>query len=258
MPQVGGQDEGRVETDGFLRHGRGQARRIEDDEAVRLVRSIEGQHDPEGSSERAADEDRLLKSHGIEERLHGPSIRRDAAVVPGKRGAAVVTGKVRGDPGTPLAELADEGEPDLGPRRVAVEEEDRRLPPRRCAGFRIRQVAELDSTRADQPFIGSRREGTDGARFGQNGRRARDGDHGTANPDERKRVFGPADGQAPRLPLADYSRDTNSPIFRAVTTLRRMPSPLRTIVAPGATSRTSDASRPTTTLASPNTGDKTI
>src|SRR5204863_455614 len=63
-------------------------------------------------------------------------------------------------------------------------------------------------------------------------------------------------GTAP--PLADYSRDTNSPIFRAVTTPRRMPSPLRTIVAPGATSRTRETSRPTTTLVSPNTGDRTI
>src|SRR5439155_24624869 len=78
------------------------------------------------------------------------------------------------------------------------------------------------------------------------------------SPDERKRVFGPPAGQRPRPPLAHYSRDANSPIFRAVTTARRMPSPLKTIVAPGATSRTSEASRPTTTLASPNTGDRTI
>src|SRR5205807_3150476 len=114
---------------------------------------------------------------GIEERSHGPSIRRDASVVPGKRGAAVVTGKVRGDPGTPLSEFAREGQPDLGPRRVSVEEEERRLPPRRRAGFRIRQVAELKVPGPDQPFIDSGREGTDGGRLRQNGRRARDGDH---------------------------------------------------------------------------------
>src|SRR5207247_5932490 len=107
--------------------------------------------------------DGLMKSHGIEEGAHGPSIRRDAPVVPGEGRAAVVTGKVRGDPGTPLAELADEGQPDLGPRRVSVEEEDRRLPPRRRAAFRIRQVAELNVPGPDQPFIDSRRQGTDGA-----------------------------------------------------------------------------------------------
>src|SRR5207302_1267493 len=229
MPEVGGQDERRIETDRFLRHGRGEARRVEDDEAVHLLRWIQRQHDAERCPERATDEDRLLKSQGIEERAHGPSVRRDASVVPRKRAAAVVTGKVRGDPGTPLAELADEGEPDLGPRRVAVEEEDRRLPPRRRPGFRIRQVAELKVPGPHQPFIDSRREGTDGARLRQNGRRVRDGDHGFANPDERKRVFRKPDGQAPR-PLADYSRNTNSPTFRAVTTPSRMPSPLRTIV----------------------------
>src|SRR6266566_5371167 len=179
MPQVGGQDEGRIETDGFLWHSRGQARRIEDDEAVHLVRSIEGQHDSEGSSERTADEDRLLKSHGIEERADRLSVCRDTSVVPGKRGAPVVTGKVRGDPGTLAAELAREGQPDLGPRRVSVEEEDRRLPPRRRAGFRIRQVAELNVPGPDEPFIDSRREGTDRARLRRNGRRARGGGHGT-------------------------------------------------------------------------------
>src|SRR5439155_8120626 len=115
------QDEGRVETDGFLRHGRSQARRIEDDEAVHLVRSVEGQHDSKGSSERAADEDRLLKSHGIEERAHRPSVCQDTSVVPGKRGGPVVTGKVWSDPGTLVAEPAREGQPDLGPRRVSVE-----------------------------------------------------------------------------------------------------------------------------------------
>src|SRR5438132_5831266 len=93
MPEVGGQDEGRIETDRFLRHGRGQARRVEDDEAVHLLRSIQRQHDPERSPERATDEDRLLKSQGIEERAHGLSVRRDASVLPGKRAAAVVTGR---------------------------------------------------------------------------------------------------------------------------------------------------------------------
>src|SRR5439155_12815140 len=125
----------------------------------------------------AAYDDRLIKSHGTEERSHGPSLRRDASVVPGKPGAAVVSGKVRGDPGTPLSELAREGQPDLGPRRVSVEEEDRRLPLRWRAGFRIRQVAELNVPGPDQPFIDSRREGTDGARFRQDGRRARGGGH---------------------------------------------------------------------------------
>src|SRR5437660_4705741 len=217
MPEVGGQDERRIETDRFLRHGRGQARRVEDDEAVHLLRSIQRQHDPERSPERATDEDRLLKSQGIEERAHGPSVRRDASVVPRKRGGTVVTGKVRGDPGTPFTELATEGQPDLGPRRVSVEEEDGRLPPRRCAGFRIRQVAELDSTRADQPFIDSRREGTDGARFRQNGRRARTEDKGTANPEERKGVSGRSTGKHRQLRLPANARDTTSQISRAAT-----------------------------------------
>src|SRR5438552_18473007 len=146
-------------------------------------------HDSKGSSERAADEDRLLKSHGIEERAHRRSVCRDTSVLPGKRGAAVVTGKVRGGPGTLVAEPAREGQPDLGPGRVSVEEEDRRLPPRRSAGLHIRQVADLKVPGPHQPFIDSGREGTDGARLRQNGRRARDGDHGSENPDERKRDY---------------------------------------------------------------------
>src|SRR2546423_1742358 len=166
MPHVGRQDEGRVESDRLPWHGRSQPGRVEDDKAVHLVRSIEGQHDSESSSERAPDDDRFLEMHGIKERADGPSIGRDAAVLPGEGPALVVTGKVRGDPGAPPTELAGKGEPDLGPRRVSVEEEDRGLASPTRIASRGREIAESDAAPFDWSWATSatRRSSSSGYR----------------------------------------------------------------------------------------------